>query len=839
MNRTIQHYTSGCVFIVLLFLVSFTYGQIKTKPTKCQKRVVTNVELKSSNFISHYSAARMESIQSGNWIASTGTGFNFDFVVNDDATQITQLAIKYTDWTCGSVKHSGGVTYGSTWLITDRKFTIYKEDSYSNKKITIKGTFGSNGTQASGSWVYKSDYGECSGTWSAVPEGGAVQLPDLVVTSIEFDPSSGTTGSNLNVSLTVKNNGSADAGSSILKCYLSINDTISDLDIYMGSKTVPTLASGDSSNVSITREITSDLADGMYYVGCITDADEQVDETNENKYYYLSNPKFEKLSTGHPDLITTTGSFAPEEGGVGTELYVHLTVKNIGQYYADTSTVAFYLNVNPDDQDTDIFIGLVKIPGLNAGDEFVAEISYEIPNTLPAGSYYTEFAIDFYNSVEESDESNFYYLPGSQFIRLSDPDLIVLNEISDIVLYKDSIDFTFDLNASPAIFNYSNPDVSLSYSISSSVGTIASTSISGSIFTISPLSEGTAIITVTAYDGIGNSVSTNFCVEVKNKQSNPPWWGCLVLGGNGDFAEAEDQVELDLGDESGESITVEAWVNFSNFTSADIIIKPDAYRLYTETYTNMGYQFRSLGFNLRSGITTSIVALGTTIYGGGFWNEGWHHVAGVYDKGSGNMSLYMDGEQLHESHYGDIEVNNSDQALRVGSNLNGCIDEMRISDNARYTGLTYAIPTEPFTIDDNTRTLWHFDEPKDATECHDCSQEDNLLLLQKGAYVTSIESFEEQFSDQFELLQNYPNPFKSSTTIRFNVFKPAHISIKIYNILGSEINTLADKNYPLGLHEISWEGRDNIGLPVKSGLYMLQMQSDQFIMVKKMLMQFD
>ena len=355
---------------------------------------------------------------------------------------------------------------------------------------------------------------------------------------------------------------------------------------------------------------------------------------------------------------------------------------------------------------------------------------------------------------------------------------------------------------------------------------------------MSPVSEGLATITVIANDGKGGTISTDFNVEVKiqKEESLLPFGGCLVLDGNDDYAEAFDHSELDLGDESSESITVEAWVNFSEFSTTDIIVKPDAYRLYTEAYTSMGYKFRGIGFNLRSGNTTSIVALGTTVYGGGLWNEGWHHVAGVYNKSSGKMSLYMDGERLHEKYFGDIEVNNSDQALTVGANFDGMIDEIRISDCARYDDTVYIVPNEPFSNDECTRGLWHFDDPLESLECHDCCKEDNCLFLYKGAFVTSIASFDQNVSDRIELLQNYPNPFSGSTTIEFNVLKASHLQIQIYDILGHEVKMLVDREYLPGSYQVIWNGENKDGLESVSGIYLIKMQSGEFIRVNKVLL---
>jgi hypothetical protein len=88
----------------------------------------------------------------------------------------------------------------------------------------------------------------------------------------------------------------------------------------------------------------------------------------------------------------------------------------------------------------------------------------------------------------------------------------------------------------------------------------------------------------------------------------------------------------------------------------------------------------------------------------------------------------------------------------------------------------------------------------------------------------------------FELSQNYPNPFNPSTTIRFDVPQPAHVTIKIYDILGREVRTLVNRKFEAGRYVEMWDGRDRHQFPVASGIYMLRMQADKFVSVKKLVL---
>ena len=77
--------------------------------------------------------------------------------------------------------------------------------------------------------------------------------------------------------------------------------------------------------------------------------------------------------------------------------------------------------------------------------------------------------------------------------------------------------------------------------------------------------------------------------------------------------------------------------------------------------------------------------------------------------------------------------------------------------------------------------------------------------------------------ETFTLFTNYPNPFNPSTTIRYSLPASASIRLNIYNLNGEKVRTLANKHQSAGTFEISWNGRDDNGLPVASGIYIYRM----------------
>ena len=67
--------------------------------------------------------------------------------------------------------------------------------------------------------------------------------------------------------------------------------------------------------------------------------------------------------------------------------------------------------------------------------------------------------------------------------------------------------------------------------------------------------------------------------------------------------------------------------------------------------------------------------------------------------------------------------------------------------------------------------------------------------------------------------QNFPNPFNPSTTIPFNLQQAAHVSLDVFDVLGQRVRSLADETYGAGQHALVWEGTDDSGRGVASGLY--------------------
>lgn len=117
------------------------------------------------------------------------------------------------------------------------------------------------------------------------------------------------------------------------------------------------------------------------------------------------------------------------------------------------------------------------------------------------------------------------------------------------------------------------------------------------------------------------------------------------------------------------------------------------------------------------------------------------------------------------------------------------------------------------------------------------SDHDGLVLYLNLGPVNSVTDLNGyNLPETFALKQNYPNPFNPTTTIHYEVAKQATVEITVFNILGQKKKTLVNRVQERGVYKIQWNGDDDKGQMVPSGVYMLQMKTDNFLDTRKMLL---
>lgn len=89
---------------------------------------------------------------------------------------------------------------------------------------------------------------------------------------------------------------------------------------------------------------------------------------------------------------------------------------------------------------------------------------------------------------------------------------------------------------------------------------------------------------------------------------------------------------------------------------------------------------------------------------------------------------------------------------------------------------------------------------------------------------------------EYKLGNNYPNPFNPFTVISYDLPLFSDVHIDVYNILGEKICDLVNESQTAGVHTVAWNGQDDLGNTMNSGLYFYRLRSGNYSKVKRMVM---
>ncbi len=94
----------------------------------------------------------------------------------------------------------------------------------------------------------------------------------------------------------------------------------------------------------------------------------------------------------------------------------------------------------------------------------------------------------------------------------------------------------------------------------------------------------------------------------------------------------------------------------------------------------------------------------------------------------------------------------------------------------------------------------------------------------------------DQYASRLALDQNYPNPFNPTTTISFQLDRRQHVTLSVFDVRGELVRVLVNGTMPGGPHREKWDGRDNDGKNLASGVYFLQLRASDHTLARKMVM---
>ncbi|GEM_PF-1818976 len=205
--------------------------------------------------------------------------------------------------------------------------------------------------------------------------------------------------------------------------------------------------------------------------------------------------------------------------------------------------------------------------------------------------------------------------------------------------------------------------------------------------------------------------------------------------------------------------------------------------------------------------------------------------------------FYNDGEGAFNS-TGTVEIGNSPCEIKAGDlNGDGDLDLVTVNRSSRTISIllnhgdgTFAgridlpMGTQPVSVsiaDFNGDGILDIAVP---------DQNENQIALLINNLPTDIDDFEEILPMSFTLEQNYPNPFNPMTSIAFSLPSKSEVVLSIYNVLGQRVKELLNDNLDAGRHTIIWDGTDNGGKQVASGIYFYCIKAGKFQDSKKMIL---
>ncbi len=143
------------------------------------------------------------------------------------------------------------------------------------------------------------------------------------------------------------------------------------------------------------------------------------------------------------------------------------------------------------------------------------------------------------------------------------------------------------------------------------------------------------------------------------------------------------------------------------------------------------------------------------------------------------------------------------------------------------TTISYGAST--FIAGDNGRLSWLYNVANPVRSRFDCSPH-----VDPGD--DDIEPRKQGLPDEFRLTANYPNPFNPTTTVAFELPQASPVKIEIFNLLGQKVTTLVDGYREAGRFEVVWNGKDEAGRQVSSGIYFCRMTAGDYTGTLKMMM---
>jgi hypothetical protein len=191
------------------------------------------------------------------------------------------------------------------------------------------------------------------------------------------------------------------------------------------------------------------------------------------------------------------------------------------------------------------------------------------------------------------------------------------------------------------------------------------------------------------------------------------------------------------------------------------------------------------------------------------------------DANSASFSFYWRGlmESSHDTLFVEVSIDGGNNWARLPQFISA----------SGFSFAQYSADLSSYLGNSDVRLRFHF--KSDGAGVREGLYIDDIVI---DWATTGIDDNVVTLPENFRLEQNYPNPFNPSTKISFYAPVSARIELSIFDLLGRKVRTLLTSDVVVGPHDITWDGKDDSGLDMSSGVYVYRLQSGKTSVAKRM-----
>lgn len=529
---------------------------------------------------------------------------------------------------------------------------------------------------------------------------------------------------------------------------------------------------------------------------------------------HLDNVVVRRFFTGWPDLLFSSFNISPTTQVHGKTIAVSGSISNPEINASEGTRARIYLSTDTEITEDDYSIGLFSVPAIQGGGATSFSEVCTMPIGLPAGDYYVGSIVDFQENIPENDETNNVAYAGP--LTLEDEpgwEIVLLEGFEEGFPISPWTHFYYQ-GASKYFWD------ATTYIAFDGMYSLWCAAARDQVPARDPGTEGYA----NNMDAWANYGPFSLAYSSKADLSFHAWYVAYLpdnlrvyVGSGGTDVEA---IQLD-----GESL---GW----QYVQIDLSdVGPGHFGIVGTSNGVVKFRFRSDAATYGTGAFIDNVTIRRRLAKpdlvcSALTFTPTDQVPGgpivIYATVTNNGSANCDSSV--------IEFSLASDPCTLGTHKVGPLDKNGGKEDIQ---VTFMIPDLQPYGDANVVAKVDADSTIDEdVETNNTTTAANKLHVSP----TGVELNSDLIPTDFALSQNYPNPFNPETIISYALPKSATVRLTIYNVFGRTIRTLVDGSVKPGEHSIVWDGRDNQGQRVASGVYFYKLEAGEFRAMKKMIL---